>query len=203
MEKQNLSLSWTQASTDIEPILLGVLSCRKSGHYAYAVCVKNETHPYPVQIKNPALDDVNNWTMSFGIPTPPDFSYKDDSVFVKKDTKRFFNATEKELYYDYEYFFGVYDCSCGHTVYKKNCFQDVTCPKCGKDVNRTCRPVKIKDAKNRTWVTEWTPVKGVSCWIPDPDVDMVFAVAFTEDKPAQTKRQALLEIADFIKDNLS
>lgn len=187
------SLNWTQATTELEQAILGVLSCRKAGYKAWIEIANNADVPFPIQIKNPALNDPESWTMSYGIPKPA----------PKDEQESFFNDTEKDLYYNYDYSFRRYRCEKGHIHFeKKQLFANVKCPKCGKESSQFCGPVKLKDPHSRTWITIWQAKKDVPYWIPDPKISDVYVIAHDTDKTALDEKQCLLEIADFIQKTL-
>lgn len=185
-------LNWTQATTELEQAILGVLSCRKAGYRAWIEIANNADVPYPIQIKNPALNNPENWTMLYGIPKPP----------PSEEQKSFFNNTERDLYYNYDYSFRRYRCEKGHIFFVKQLFSGGKCPKCNTETNQFCGPVKLKDPSNRTWITCWTAKKDVPCWIPDPKVSGVYVVAHSNNEAALNERQSLLQIAEFIQKTL-
>lgn len=184
--------NWTEATQDIETAIIGLLSCQKSGHKAYIEVMDNSKAAFPIKIKNPALNDKENWTMGLGIPTPKDFNFPCSD-------KIFWNETEKDLYHNYDYTFSRRRCINGHVYFNKDACGGFVCPTCKAEAKQVCGPVKIKDPKNRTWVIEWKPKDGVPYWVADPDIKEVYVVCFDDDEPAQTRNQALLDVADFIR----
>lgn len=92
----NVHTGWMPATTDPTEAMLGLTSCLQAGLNAWIETRKNGDQKFPIVMKNPALDNPFNWTMSYG-------TVRDNDDLEKY---RYFNDTERDLTYNWTAGFG-------------------------------------------------------------------------------------------------
>lgn len=102
-----MNTNWTNATKDPFEALVSLMHSLKSGHNAWLELMdnKNPAINFPVTVPNPALNDINSWEMSYGLPAGS----------TKKD--KYFNSTEKDLVENYTVAFSSRD---AHDAYVKS-----------------------------------------------------------------------------------
>jgi len=170
MKKANTN--WSTATTNLFKAFKDLLDCLQAGYDAHITIVKNEHAALPIQIKNPALNDPMNWTMSYGAPAGR------EEIKYKKH----FNDTEKDLALNWGFTFDAYVCVKGHLFNSKQAGKTVfVCPHCGsRETKQNCIPVKLKEPEKRTFYTFWKPKDNISCWVNKPMKERVFVIAYYE-----------------------
>lgn len=167
---------WTKATTNASEAMMGLISCIESGKNAWIEVRKNGDQTFPVNRKNPALDNPFNWTMNYGT-----IRNKEDM-----DNYSYFNETEKDLTYNWIACFGkeeaIKEYQTNGTITKELFV--------GAGI---CHPVRIKDAnfyranivgdnyEYGYWVTYWQPKKGIPYWVIDENVGDVFTICYTNE----------------------
>ena len=186
--------TWSEATPDKLRAIENLISCHRAGHRPYVEKRQNKDlglFEYPVKVQNPALEDIANWTMSYGVP---------NSATVWTEISSIQNETEKDLAANYvAYFFSS-------RKDKDNYLKKGKLPR--KFSNRgVCGPMKKEDyfkmrpdlvkagwTNNHLWTTFWKPT--VPYWVSD-DCGEVYCVTFS-DEPAMDEKQFEKFLVEFI-----
>lgn len=188
--------TWSEATKDKLIAVENIISCHRSGHRPIVTKRNNKDltdFEYPIKIKNPALDDWRNWTMSYAVPSSAD---------VYSQILNIKNETEKDLAYNYtSYFFSSEKERAAY--FKKG--------KLPKKFSNSgfCGPMKKSDyfkmrpdlvkagwTDRHIWTTFWQPIKGVSYWIAE-DCGEVYCVTF-DNSPAMSETEFNNFLAQFL-----
>jgi hypothetical protein len=179
--------NWTNATTDINKAMIGLISCLDAGYNAWIEIQTNGNQDYPIRIKNPELDKPENWTGSIGIPRPT-------GNFIDE---KFFNETEKDLTQNWIALFG--DKEAADNYYKTGVVSKAQLKGMGY-----CHAVKISDAnKLRTdgyeygyWAERWKPRDNIPYWVVDKSIDKVFVICY--NKESVNRADSLIKAGEFL-----
>jgi hypothetical protein len=180
---------WTEATTDVNKALIGLISCLESGYNAWLEIRKNGDQDFPIKISNPVLNKPENWTMSYGIPRP-----KDNFA-----NERFLNETEKDLTLNWIAVFGEKEAA--DNYYKTGKVSKENFKGMGY-----CHAVKIEDANKYRksldgysgysyWATRWQPRNEIPYWM-SAQIEQVFTVCYTHE-PCN-KAEAIRKAGEFL-----
>lgn len=171
---------WSQATPSIFIAIKSLIDCHYSG-YSCRIIMRNneELSPleYPVQVENPEINKMENWTMNFSSPG--------------KDWKNILdikNPTERKLTEDYTtYFFKNNKERLDYIrkgVLPKKFSNQGVCGAMLKTDYLKLRPDLVKSGweVDNFWTTDWKLRDGVSYRIPAP-IGNVFLVEILSTKP--------------------
>lgn len=141
-----LRTSWTEGTRNPFKAIRNFISCAQYGYNCWIEIRSNEDCDYPIKIKNPALNNPENWRFSYGIPTTG-----------KEPEDQYFNETQRDLTLNY-----------------KSMIRDkegkTTVQGMGESIQ-----VRIPYGLH-SWTDHWEPKTGIPYWIPDPNISKVFIV---------------------------
>jgi hypothetical protein len=172
--------NWTKATTNIHAALIGLVSCLDSGRNAWIEIQINGEQAFPIQIKNPALDNPFNWTMLYGVPRSA----------KELDDYNYFNATQEDLTRNWYCAFSDQD---AHDIYVHQgriveglfAGRGVITPVRFKDINEW-RAEQGQEPFEYSWVTFWKPLDGIPYWVVDKSIKEVFVICY-DDQPVDRK----------------
>jgi hypothetical protein len=170
-------MQYSTATESIEAVICDFMQCKLLSHKKDNIRIaqiKNSSAEWPVLIKNPLLDDWRNWTTRYSVPKKDD-DYKWD----------FFNAVEKDLFDNFTYAFGTVSAIKQYfksgKLTKNNFLTSGICyPVRKKDKNNFFQKLKKPVSNDSYWQTHWQPKAGIQYRIPDPNVQLVYAVCYGE-----------------------
>ena len=182
--------NWSKTTLDPQEAMLNLTACIGAGHHAWIEIQKNGEQEFPIQKKNPLLDNPFYWTMMVG------------QIRNEKDLKemKFFNETEKDLTYNWTHCFGTKEAI--QAYQERGEILEGLIQSSG-----ICHPVRIQDAnyyrekitgdgyKYGYWMTRWRPITGVPYWVTDTSIKDVFVICYDDDIPAGSDTAALLKNA--------
>jgi len=175
-----IQTNWSRATLDISVAILGVIKAASTGLDAWIELLDNGKQDYPIVVPNPDLNNIDNWTMSYGIPY--------DTKFF--DDKKFLNDTEENLTRNYIAGFATEEII---KIYRET----GKLPKGAKLGTGKCFPMKRKDSNDNTWIYTWKPLDNIPYWTPDKNIKKVFTVCTCQrevDYPA-----LLLHMSSFLQ----
>ena len=188
------STAWTQATTDPNKALIGLVSCIQNNKNAWIEIRKNGDQDYAIMKKNPLLNDPFNWTA---------YCCKSRNEKDMAD-KEYFNDTEKDLAYNWTWGYGNKEAV---QAYEKDgtikeglllyqSFDNIGHPVKIEDANAYRRDITGDNYEYGCFVHDWEPKKGIKRYIVDDSIDEVFVICF-DDGPVDVKK-AFLRAARFL-----
>lgn len=190
-ESKIVHTNWAQSTTNPGTAMHGLISCLENGLNAWLELRCNDAQDFPIKIKNPALDNPFNWTMSYG-------TVRNEKELLEH---HYFNETEKDLTYNWVACFGNKEAV--QLYQEKGIISEGLINGFG-----ICHPVKIRDSNKYRkkiakdnyeygyWVTFWKPIDGIPYYIPDPSVKRVITICYNYEPV--NKADALRKAAEFI-----
>ena len=161
---------WSEATINKNEAIRSLISCRESGRKSCFIDIRdNKEVAFPLNVKNPKLNNPFNWVMAYGTINP-------------STQERFFNKTEEDLFYNYTQ---LYSTKKARDIYIKT--GNIT-----KGLNKgigIATPVKVNDANETRedgyvysgQCYKWQPLRGIEYRVPSPDVKKVYVIV-TEDR---------------------
>lgn len=188
--------SWQQATTNPYKAIAGLLSCLNAGYNAWIEIQNNDDQEFPIQKKNPALDNHSNWTMAYGCPHTDQMS---DHLYD-------FNETQKDLTFHYDEILGTPEAILLYqkfgTVTPELFTGNIRCPVRKEDIQA------FKTAHNAyynpsLWITIWKPKENIPYWITDTDIKDIFVVCYNEEPADKVKSlRTAADVLNAYADNL-
>lgn len=180
---------WSKATTDIMIAMNSLMSAIEAGFQAWIEIRKNGDQKFPINIKNPELDNPFNWTMLFDTYKKPDCN------------ENYFNETEKELTLNWTYVYGTEDAVEEYrktgNVTEKLLNGKVFCPIRKKDIEK----YYLKNGKEyfNPMTTKWVSNPSAPYYIPDETIESVFVIC-TESDPKEkfSKAELIKKAGEFL-----
>ena len=148
---------WNTPKKSLFKALIDFINCVSFGYECSLIRIDNEKCNPFIKRKNPILNNINNWSSSYGTPENR----------KELEEKKYFNKIERELTLNYYYNFNNYLCCNGHNfIFLPG--KTRGCPKCGEvNYKQSCKIKKRKKAESVFFYTHWKPKQGIPYYIPD------------------------------------
>lgn len=190
---QEVHYGWQKAVKSPVEVIPGLIACLEAGKNAWIEVMDNNDARirFPIQVKNPLLDNPFNWTFNYG-------TNRNEKVLSTYD---YFNETEKDLIHNWIAAFGqekaIRAYQENRTISADMFNGSISHPVRLVDANEYRRNI-LKDGYEYGFFTHfWKPKEGIDYYVRDPEAGRVFVVCYNH-APVD-HREACLKAAEFLK----